>query len=566
MASYLKESLRQALEAVEKRERAQQPEERLARPPAPPKPPPTAAVRPRGIPLTPSAPPPRSEPAAPRVQAPMPPSVKAPAGVAVNPGTPGAPKPAPQKATASVAATVSAETFVDRRASSVSLRTDREGEARLSPMAMAFERPVIAAPPPTRFRPVEPKDLDRAGLEASFVDGLILKYLLAQPGSTGRQVAQGLAVHWQIVRELLADLKEAKLVVLKRSTATGDFRYELTMEGRANAYDLQKHSRYVGPAPVPFDQWLMSVHEQSIANEKPRMGDLYRAFQDLLVTEELLQQLGPAMTSGKGLFLFGFPGNGKTSLAERMTRAFGTSVYLPHAVLIDGHLVKVFDPMVHEPLKDEDRTLNSRERVDPRWVKCRRPTVVVGGELTMDSLELDFNPKTGICEAPIQVKAACGTLVIDDFGRQRVEPATLLNRWIVPLEQRVDFLRLPDGRKVEVPFDPLLVFSTNLDPKDLCDEAFLRRIPYKVNVEDPSEDNFRKLLHIQAELLGFEPDDAVFDYVIETHYRSVNRNFRNCHPRDLMLQIQNQCLFREQPHRLSREGFDEAAGIYFTLL
>ena len=184
----------------------------------------------------------------------------------------------------------------------------------------------------------------------------------------------------------------------------------------------------------------------------------------------------------------------------------------------------------------------------------------------MDSLEIDFDSRTGVCEAPIQMKANCGTLVIDDFGRQRVDPATLLNRWIVPLEQRVDYLRLPDGRKVQVPFDPLLVFSTNLDPKDLCDEAFLRRIPYKVEVVDPSEEDFRALLHHQCDLLGFDPDDDVFDYLIAEHYPGRDRPFRNCHPRDLILQVQNQCLFREVPLKLTRRAFDEAASLYFTLL
>jgi hypothetical protein len=551
MASYLKESLRQALEAVEKRERAHKPED-LPKPSQSTVPPSTDAVRPRGIP-----------PILPD-QALQPPVNTPPVRIS-SPERAAQDEPEPSFQAASVSATAVPRALDPRRAS-VSLRTERPNDTKLSPMAMAFERPTIAAPPPTRFRPFEPRTLTHAGLQASFVRGLILKYLLGLPGSTGRQVSQALAIHWQIAREQLSELKESNLVVLKRSTATGDFSYELTQEGRSEAYDLQKHSRYVGPAPVTLEHWLMSVHEQSIANEHPRMGDLYRAFQDLLVTDSLLKQLGPAMTSGKGLFLFGFPGNGKTSLAERMTRAFGTSVYIPHAILVEGHLIKIYDPMMHEPLMEEKKTLNSRERVDPRWVKCRRPTVVVGGELTMDALEIDFNPATGICEAPIQVKAACGTLVIDDFGRQRCDPATLLNRWIVPLEERVDFLRLPDGRTVEVPFDPLLVFSTNLDPRDLCDEAFLRRIPYKVNIEDPSEDNFRRLLHIQAELLGFEPDDEVFDHVISTHYKAKGRPFRNCHPRDLTLQIQNQCMFRETPFKLTIEAFDEAVHMYFTLL
>jgi predicted ATPase with chaperone activity len=307
------------------------------------------------------------------------------------------------------------------------------------------------------------------------------------------------------------------------------------------------------------------VHEQSISREVPRLSDLRRAFADLLVSDTMLNQLGPAITSGKGLFLFGPPGNGKTSLAERITRAFGTAVYLPHAILIEGMVVKVFDPMVHERIEEDD-TRGAKDRADGRWVKCRRPTVVVGGELTMDSLEMDYNENTGICEAPIQVKANCGTLVIDDFGRQRIDPATLLNRWIVPLESRFDFQRMPDGRKIRVAFDPLLIFSTNLDPKDLCDEAFLRRIPYKVNVEDPDEGAFRALLHHQALHMGMDPDDEVFDHLIYTYYHQTGRAFRYCHPRDILLQVQNQCIFRETPLRLTHEAIDEAALLYFTLL
>ncbi|MCP4919931.1 MAG: AAA family ATPase [Proteobacteria bacterium] len=445
-------------------------------------------------------------------------------------------------------------------------RISMSAPAQISAMAEAFDRPVIVAPPPTRFQPLEPKSLEDAGLESLFVEGLVLKYLHGQPGSTGRAIALALALNRRPVGDVLAALKKLKLVEIRSGTATGDFKYALTADGRARVVDLLRHSRYVGPAPVPFEQYLVSVREQSIANEAPKMDDLKRAFQDLLVPERLLQQLGPAMTSGRGLFLFGFPGNGKTSLAERMTRAFGTSVYPPYAILIEGTLIKVFDPMVHEPLETARTTLSSRERTDPRWVKCRRPTVVAGGELTMDSLEIDFDARTGICEAPLQMKANCGTFVVDDFGRQRMDPATLLNRWIVPLEQRIDYLRMPDGRKVQVPFDPLLVFSTNLDPKDLCDEAFLRRIPYKINVDDPNEREFRTLLHIQAELLGFEPDSAAFDYLIERHYKRTERPFRNCHPRDLVLQVKHQCTFREMPLRLSRAGFDEAAHLYFTLL
>ncbi len=548
MASYLKESLRQALKDVQQREGQRQGGRAAGG--APVKPPAQAPIR-RATP-TPPQPPPR--PVA-RAQPPAAPPAEQP------PRAQPVPRPS-----ATVSLNASLETSLDEphQPAQISMNEGPSAGA-ITRMAMAFDRPVITAPPPTRFRPLEPRTLEAAGLDEGYVEGLVLKYLVNNPTSTTRQIANDLALFHRAVSDILDELKRTKQVEIKRSTATGDFQWELTSKGRNTVVDLNTHSRYVGPAPVPLEQYLLAVREQSIANETPRMADLKRAFQDLLVPEELLQQLGPAMTSGKGLFLFGFPGNGKTSLAERMTRAFGTSVYLPHAVLIHGTLVKVFDPMVHEPL-EEDAVLSSRERPDRRWVKCRRPTVVAGGELTMSSLEIEFDERTGICEAPLQLKANCGTLVIDDFGRQKMEPAVLLNRWIVPLEQRVDYLSLHDGRKVRVPFDPLLVFSTNLDPKDLCDEAFLRRIPYKICVEDPNELNFRTLLHIQSELMGFEPNEEIFDDLIERHYRKVGRRFRNCHPRDLVLQIQNQCVFREKPLELTKEAFDEAVDLYFTLL
>jgi len=210
--------------------------------------------------------------------------------------------------------------------------------------------------------------------------------------------------------------------------------------------------------------------------------------------------------------------------------------------------------------------LLDQSKIDRRWVRVRRPTIVVGGELTMDSLEVTLNRSTGISEAPLQLKSNCGTLVIDDFGRQKMSTDTLLNRWIVPLEKRFDFLNLPNGKKIQVPFDQLIVFSTNLQPKDLVDEAFLRRIPYKIEIIDPTEQEFRDLMKLMCGRLGFEYDEAPINYLIETHYRKTNRPLRCCQPRDLLLQVKNYCLFRKVPLKLTNENFDLAVENYFAVM
>ena len=213
-----------------------------------------------------------------------------------------------------------------------------------------------------------------------------------------------------------------------------------------------------------------------------------------MLSQRMLDRLGPAMNSGRGLFLFGAAGNGKTSIAERVTRAFGQEIWIPRAIGIDGEIMRVFDPVNHEELPLEAcEGLYEKRKIDRRWVRIRRPTLIVGGELTMSALEVTTNTSTGICESPLQLKSNCGTLVIDDFGRQRMRIEELLNRWIVPLERRYDFLNMPNGKKIEVPFDQLIIFATNLEPRDLVDEAFLRRIPYKIEVLDPSLDDFRGL-------------------------------------------------------------------------
>jgi hypothetical protein len=294
---------------------------------------------------------------------------------------------------------------------------------------------------------------------------------------------------------------------------------------------------------------------------------LHRAFEDLLIDKKMLLRLGPAINSGRGMFLFGAPGNGKTSIAERITKAFGQAIWIPRAIGVDGEIMRMFDPGMHEamPLPANEGLLDNR-KIDGRWVRIRRPTIVVGGELTMDHLEVTLNTSTNVSEAPVQLKSNCGTLVIDDFGRQRMTTDQLLNRWIVPLEKRYDFLNMASGKKIQVPFDQLIVFSTNLEPKDLVDDAFLRRIPYKIEVTDPDEGAFRHLLKVMAKKLGVEYDEDAANYLMDKHYKAVSRPLRCCQPRDLILQVRNFCRYTNRPLKMTSETLDFAAENYFAVM
>ncbi|WP_240928219.1 AAA family ATPase [Thalassoroseus pseudoceratinae] len=417
------------------------------------------------------------------------------------------------------------------------------------------------------FRPPIPETIAETGLNIEDIEKLALKYLLGKGTATGRQICTQVCLPFQIVDPILKQLKHDQLLAFRGTAEMGDYEFTITDMGRDRARAYMREGSYSGAAPVPLGDYLKAMAAQSIARQEATEADLEAAFSDLIINKTMLRRLGPAINSGRGMFLFGEPGNGKTSIAERITKCFGTSIWIPRSLGIDGDIVRVFDPGMHEVITEpQDDGLFDLSGVDPRWVQIVRPTVIAGGELTMSMLEVCQNPATKICEAPLQLKSNCGTLVIDDFGRQTMPVDELLNRWIVPLEKRYDFLNLPSGKKVQVPFDQLIIFSTNLEPKDLVDGAFLRRIPYKIEVPDPSKEEFLALFKLMSPIMGFEYKPDAVDYLIQTHYEPMDRPYRACQPRDLLLQVRNYCVYHKTPKVLSNEAFDFAVENYFSVM
>ena len=417
------------------------------------------------------------------------------------------------------------------------------------------------------FCPKEPTSFEEAGLSKSFVEDLMLKYLFSCGEASGQEIADQIRLPFTLVNQLVPRLKNDQLTQYRGTTSMNDYVSQLTDLGRERARRLVAQCTYFGAAPVPLEEYYESIGLQSLQHQNPSEADLNKAFEDLLINPNMLVRLGAAVNSGRGMFLYGFPGNGKTSIAERVTKCFGEFIWIPRAIVTDGEIIRIFDPSQHEeaPRSDSGGLLQD-QKVDKRWIRVRRPTIIVGGELTMDNLELSMNPVTGINEAPVQLKSNCGTLVIDDFGRQQMTTDELLNRWIVPLEKRYDFLNLPSGKKIQVPFDQLVVFSTNLEPKDLVDDAFLRRIPYKIEVENPSEAEFCKLFEIMCPKFDIEFNERAISYLVQRHYKPVDRPFRCCHPRDLLMQIKNFCLYTGKPVALTKESLDFAVDNYFSMM
>ena len=416
------------------------------------------------------------------------------------------------------------------------------------------------------FRPSEPTTLQETGLPVSLVEALIIKRLAVVGLCSGRQLANDLCLPFAALEKMFQQLRSRQIMVHKGSAPLNDYSYALTETGRDRAAIASRVCSYVGPAPVPLIDYVLSAEAQTIRAESPKRAQLRNAFRDISINETLFESLGPAVNSGAGLFLYGEPGNGKSTLAQRITQCFGHEIWIPHAIFEDGQIIKFFDAAYHQQAQDDSDSLIHDAGHDKRWLKIRRPTVVVGGELTMDSLEIRHDPNSNVSEASLQMKSNCGCLLVDDFGRQRIEPQELLNRWIVPLESRVDFLTLATGKKIQVPFEQLIIFSTNLEPSDLVDEAFLRRIPYKIEISDPTPKEFHVLFQIYCEKFDCEYNPEVVDYLLNIHFIRPGRRLRRCHPRDLLSQIRNFCTYNELPMEIRPEYFDRVVRSYFTMV
>jgi hypothetical protein len=414
--------------------------------------------------------------------------------------------------------------------------------------------------------PPPPATIAETGLHPDTLAQLMLKTLVAGEAS-GTTLAEKLRLPYSVLDALIQHARVEKLVEVRGSAGTGSagYRYILTDLGRDRAMQYFEVSRYVGPAPVALAQYSAYVRACMAARPYVDRDTLATGFSELIVNKAMFDQLGPAVNSGKSLFLYGAPGNGKTVVAEGIGRALGMEMFVPHAIDVDGQTITIFDPVNHVPLGgiDASASVIATAVHDRRWEKIRRPVVVVGGELTLEMLDLTFNPIAKFYEAPIQMKANGGVFVVDDFGRQRIPPRDLLNRWIVPLESRVDFLTLHTGRKFEIPFNVLIVFATNLKPESLADEAFLRRIPYKILAKNPTVDEYCRIFELNCRKRQLAFDPVMVEYLNRKYYQPRKLQMRACHPRDLVEQVVNICRYQNREPMITRELLDAACGSYF---
>ena len=428
------------------------------------------------------------------------------------------------------------------------------------------------ASPSVQNLPPEPRAVEETGLSLAYLADLVLKTMYTRGFLMGHEIADSTKLPFaNVIDRVLEYLRREHLTEVKGSSGFGEsaYQYVISEEGRARARELMNQSQYVGPAPVPLETYNRMVLANSTSGLRITQETVKHGLAHLVLSDSILNQLGPAINSGKSIFIFGNAGNGKTAIAEAIGTMLPGAIFIPYAVSVDGHIIKVFDALHHRVVPEkqdgDDSTPGFRkgERYDRRWVLIYRPMIGVGGELVLENLDLVYDETTKYYEAPFQMKANGGTFLIDDFGRQQVRPRELLNRWIVPLEKRVDYLTLATGRKIDVPFDPLIVFSTNLNPDELVDEAFLRRIRYKINIPDPSWEEYREIFMRAADRAGIPYTDDALRHIVTEFYVKPKRKPRAVHPRDIVEELVDIARFRGVLPTLSNELTTLACQAYF---
>ena len=441
--------------------------------------------------------------------------------------------------------------------------------------------------------PSRPNSVTETGFELGFLANSALKTMFSRGVLLGQEIADALKLPFaNIVGSALNSLRRDRLIEVSGSTGIGEsaYRYVITREGRARARELMEQNQYVGPMPVTLNAYNKMVKAQSLAGHEITRDTLKRALAHLVLSDDIINQLGPAINAGKSVFLFGNTGDGKTSIGLATETLLPGAIWVPYAICVDGQIIKVFDALRHHTISEKipgiattsepkgllshlvrEQTaddpsmseIRNRKTYDERWVLIHRPLIVGGGELTLKNLDLVFDPTLKIHEAPHQMKANGGVFLVDDLGRQQNSPREILSRWIVPLEKRVDYLTFATGQKIDVPFDALIIFATNLDPRQVSDEAFLRRLRYKIHITDPTWDEFREIFKREAEKRTLAYSEETFEYLIAEYYIKPKREPRGVHPRDILDGLVDIAHFRGMPPTLSKELVDRACQSYF---
>ncbi|NOD77107.1 MULTISPECIES: ATPase [unclassified Ruegeria] len=416
----------------------------------------------------------------------------------------------------------------------------------------------------TVMAPPTPKGLGEMRLPLVMMRDILLKTVFRKNASTVSEIAAAICLPGSVTQELVDIAREQKLLEATgtlNANSGNEMGYQLTDAGKARALDALSQSEYFGAMPVPLDVYREQVKRQSIRNIQVTREQLVGAMGHLVLPDSLLDHLGPAVSAGRSILMYGPPGNGKSSISNGIRDALGDNVYVPYAIEYAGQVITVYDPIVHTAIEqepDDPNSLRRRKRFDSRYVQCERPTVVTGGELSLSMLDLVYNPTARTYQAPLQLKSTGGIFIVDDLGRQAEPPQALVNRWIVPLEENKDILGLQSGEKFEVPFDTLVIFSTNFHPNEIFDQAALRRIFFKIKIDGPNQENFLKIFAMVARKRGMPLDEAALVHLLKVKYPTINNIYANYQPIFLIDQMISICEFEGIPYQMSPELIDRA--------